>query len=235
MLYTFYGTDTMLAREKVRNLVNSLLTKKPDALHMRITENEWTESTLAETIGSQGLFSDKLIIQLDNLLSTPARETIIESVEDIKTSDNIFIILEGEIDAKNKKVLETYSEKMQEFISSQIEEKAPTLFALADAFGRRDKKFLWVEFQKAKLRETASEEIHGMLFWQLKSMLIASKTSSTESGLKPFVYTKSKQYSKNFTEHELAAVSDKLVSMYHDAHRGQVDFSSALEMFVLEV
>jgi len=235
MLYTFYGNDTKLVREKASTLIASLLAKKPEALHIRITESEWTNSTLTETIESQGLFSDKLIVQFDNLLGTAACESIIESISNIQNSQNIFVFVESALDAKSKKILEKYSEKIQEHLSSESEEKAPTLFALADAFGRRDKKMLWVEFQKAVLRGTASEEIHGMIFWQLKSMCIASKTNSVESGLKPFVYTKSKQYSKNFTEQELSAVSGKLVSMYHDAHRGLVDFKSALEIFVLEI
>ncbi len=235
MIYVFHGTDALKLRSKVRDLVSSLLKKKPDALHMRVTESEWNETILPETIGSQGLFSEKFIVQLDNLLDTDAKEAIVESLADIKSSQNIFVLVENEIDAKTLKQLEKYAEKVQEFASAVVEEKEPTLFALADAFGRRDKKMLWVEYQKAREREVASEEIHGMLFWQLKSMLIAGRTNATESGLKPFVYNKSKQFSKNFKPEELQKISGQLVSMYHDAHRGLVDFGNALEVFTLSV
>lgn len=235
MIYVFYGTDSILARQKMRSLVDSLLKKKPDAAYTRITEELWHDSILLENIGSQGLFSDKTIVLLDTLLDTDAHEEIMKSLEEIASSDNIFILLERALDQKVLTKLEKHAEKIQEYSLAEKPKEETTLFGLADAFGRRDKKNLWLEFQKADKKGAQNEEIHGIIFWQLRCIMLASKTDATTSGLKPFVFNKAKQFSKNFDQTELASVSGRLVSMYHDAHRGLVDFNNALEQFVLEI
>ncbi len=110
------------------------------------------------------------------------------------------------------------------------------MFSLTDALGRRDKKQLFVLYQKAKMNKSAAEEIHGILFWQIKAMLqAAAAKNAQDSGLNPYVYQKSLASLKNFSEQELKAISSRLVSIYHEARRGMVDFDVALEKFILEV
>jgi len=110
------------------------------------------------------------------------------------------------------------------------------IFDLADAFGNRDRKRFWVLYQKAKIRNITDEEIHGIVNWQLKSMIIAKKSMNAEkANLKPFVYNKSLRFSKNFEQGDLRKLSAKLVSMYHNARRGLVDFDVEMEKFVLGI
>jgi hypothetical protein len=109
------------------------------------------------------------------------------------------------------------------------------MFAMADALGARDKKTLWILYRQAVEEGKASEEIHGILFWQAKSMVLAARTKfAGEAGLNPYVYTKSKRYAENFSEPELTALLDRLVSVYHDSHRGMHEFETALERLILE-
>jgi hypothetical protein len=101
---------------------------------------------------------------------------------------------------------------------------------------RRDKKQLWVLYTKAKMREIAAEEIHGILFWQAKAMILAAQTrSAKEAGLNPYVYDKSKASLHKYSLEEMKLISTKLVSIYHNARRGLGDFDGALEKFILEV
>ena len=110
------------------------------------------------------------------------------------------------------------------------------MFAMTDALGARNQKRLWTLYQQALRHGVVNEELHGILFWQVKSMLLAALSKDVkESGLNPFVYGKAKNYAKNFTLSELKKISSQLVTMYHQAHRGEVDFDIALEKFFLTI
>src|SRR3989344_8757951 len=63
------------------------------------------------------------------------------------------------------------------------------IFALTDAFGARNKKDAWIIYQKALLAGLSAEEIFFKIIWQVKSMLIASRTKSVEeTDMKAFPY-----------------------------------------------
>ena len=115
-------------------------------------------------------------------------------------------------------------------------------FEFTDALGARDKKGLWQLYQDALKEEVPSEEVHGILFWQIKALLSALKCRDAgEAGLNPFVYNKAKTYAKNYgknveeADKKLKEMSTKLFEMYHEAHRGKTDFAIALEKFILEI
>ena len=238
MLYFLYGTDTDQARAKARELLASLQKKKPDARVFRLEPEKWSEVYLEELIGGQGLFEQKLLIFADRLFENEeAKEAIEKNLEEIGKSENICIFLEQKVLKPLLLAITEVAEKVQAFASTERKEKPEfNIFSLTDAFGKRDKKKLWVLYQKALQTDAVPEEIHGILFWQLKSMLLASgaKTAS-EAGVAPFVFTKAKSFLKNYSVPELQQLSSKLVRLYHDAHRGIHDFPIALERFVLTV
>jgi DNA polymerase III delta subunit len=241
MIYLLYGSDTHKSREKLHDLIGGLIKKRPDASHLRMSDEDFDEARLEENIGGMGLFASRTIVEMDNIFRRKeAKEIIIDRLKDIAASENIFVFLEGELTAGDVKKFEKYSEKVQEFTdtthTAAIERKDFNIFSLTDAFGKRDKKQLWVLYTKAKRKNIADEEIHGILFWQLKAMLQAeSAKSAKEAGLNPFVFQKSQSFLKNFKSEELPSISSRLVSLYHDARRGIHDFDVALEKFILEV
>jgi hypothetical protein len=109
-------------------------------------------------------------------------------------------------------------------------------FLLTDALGRKDKKNLWVLYQKALEAQTPVEEIHGILFWQMKSLALAENSNSpTEAGMKAYPYQKAKEFVKKFEAQEIRDLRKKLVYLYHDAHRGEFDLAEGLERFILEL
>jgi DNA polymerase III delta subunit len=241
MIYLLYGSDTTKSREKLHELVGSLLKKKPDASYVRLTDETFEEASLDEHIGGMGLFSQKTIVELDNVFrNKEAKPVVIDRLKDIAESDNIFVVLEGELTAGDVKKFEKYAEKVQEFTEPHSAEasrgKDFNIFSLTDVFGKRDRKQLWVLYTKAKRKNISAEEIHGILFWQVKAMFQAQSASSAkEASLNPFVYQKSQGFLRNFKAEELKTISSKLVSMYHDARRGIRDFDLALEKFILEM
>jgi DNA polymerase III delta subunit len=241
MLYLLYGTNPEKSRAKLHELVESLLKKKPDASHLRITDENFSEANLEELISSPGLFASKTIVEVDNAFrNKEAKPVILEKLKDIKESENIFVMLEGELLKLDVKKFEKYAEKVQEFGTKGEEDvkerKDFNIFSLTDALGRKDKKQLWVLYTKAKRKNIADEEIHGILFWQIKAIFLAARMkSASEAGLNPFVFQKSQGFLKNYSKHEVHEVSSKLVSIYHDARRGIHDMGSALEKFILEM
>lgn len=240
MIYFFYGTDKDKARKKARELADVLLKKKPDASFFQMDDENFSLAKLEEFIGGQGLFENKYIVFLNSVLQNKeAREVVLEKLREAAESPNIFIFLEGKMDKATMSKIEKKVEKTQEFkaveIESTVKEKF-NIFSLADIFGRRDKKNLWVLYQQAIFQNAAPEEVSGILFWQLKSMIVASKSKSAkEAGLNPYVFQKSKSLAQNYSGEEMEKLSSALVSVYHDSRRGIHDFDIALERFILGI
>lgn len=138
MLYTFYGTDTDKIRLRSKALVQALQEKRPDASFFRLHHENYEHGKLTELLGSIGLFSNKYIVSVDNILTgvserkfedkSPA-EMILEQLPQLKTSPHIWIIVEDslfglssgkELGVKQskeieeiKKVLEKHSDKIE--------------------------------------------------------------------------------------------------------------------------
>lgn len=151
MLYIFHGNDREKIQTKAQELVASLLAKKPDASVFTVT----SENSLHEYIESQGLFAQKFIVIGDNILAE-----FVDDIERIKESPNIFIFKEEKIDKKIK------ADKIQEFNTLEKKDEY-NIFGIANAVG--DKKKLWLSYIDAKKRGIADEQIHGILFWKLKT------------------------------------------------------------------
>lgn len=247
MIYFYYGTDTDSARKKANVTIDSLFLKKPDATLIKIGEEDISAERIGELASGQALFSSKYIVFFYKTFENKEnKEIILKNIKEIGTSENIFIFAEGKMDKTGLAKIEKAAEKAQEFVKVEkpltkkqklaaIGEKVD-FFEFTDALGRRDKKGLWVLYQDALAEQVPAEEVHGMFFWQAKSMLLAKKyASANEAGMKPFPFQKAREYARNYKDGELEAMLEKLVEMYHEAHRGNVDFHVALEKFILEL
>ena len=238
MLYLFYGEDGDKSRAKVQKLTESLLKKKPDAELFRLEDDTLTAAALEQCTESQGLFAKKFIVVLDHTFSnSDSKDEVLGSIQAIAESPNIFILLEGKIDKRTLTKLEKHAEKSQ--VADETKKKgakrdAFNVFTLTDALGRRDRNKLWALYQTALGEGKVPEELHGLLFWQVKSMLLAaSHRTAAAAGLKPFVYTKAKRFTENYSGKELQALSNGMVRTYHEARRGEYDLATGLERLIL--
>ncbi len=238
MIHFFYGENTAKVREKFHEFLDGFFAKNPDGPLFEINTESWNEEKFGELLASRGLFGGGSVVVLDSLLqNVDAEGTILEKLKEMKESPNFFVIVEGKLTKVIAERIAKKSETAQEFAAEKTAKKVEfDRFALSDALGRRSKKDTWVLLQKALDAGGVAEEIHGMLFWQVKSMILAvSSKTAGEAGLNPFVFRKSLSFSKNFTEEELKGLSSRLVSIYHEAHRGGDELSIALEKFVLSI
>lgn len=238
MFYFIHGNNRDEARKKANELVSLMHTKRPNAEVFKFSFEDFTLAKLSELVGEQGLFDKKHITLIDGVFeSEEIEEGVLKKLDEIKSSENAFVILEGKTNKEVLKKIEKRAEKIFEYIDEKIKKKEDfKVFAMADAFGRRDKKELWMLFLESQKRGIAIEEVHGIIFWQLKSMLLAGQSKdATDAGLNPFVFSKAKGFIKNYSKDELEKISSELVAMYHEAHRGQKDFKIAFEQFILSL
>ena len=218
MIYLLHGTDTKRSRKKLHTLLDSMFTKKPDASFVRVEQENFDESRISEFVGSQVLFTNKYIIFFDNLfIDKNAKQVLLKNLKEVSESQNIFIFLEEKLNKTELNKFEKYAEKIQFFqLGNPVSKSKFDIFSLANALSRRDKKNLWVLYQKAKMQNIADEQIHGILFWKIKDTILASRKSL---------------YSKE----ELKKLSNSLVSIYHDTRRGIHELDNALERFILGI
>ncbi len=245
MLYFYFGTNTDLARKKAKATIDSLLAKKPDATLIKVDDEILSESRIDELSHSQALFSNKYIVFFYKVFNNKEnKELVLKKIKDIGKSENIFIFVEGKMDKASLTKIEKVAEKTEEFVEKEktltkkealnLKGEKIDFFEFANTLGKRDKKNLWILFQDALREQVPAEEIHGIFFWQVKSMILAKKCKNAEEArMSPFPYQKAREFSKNYKDGELEKISSNLISMYHEAHRGNVDFFVALEKFIL--
>ena len=110
------------------------------------------------------------------------------------------------------------------------------IFSLTDAIGARNKREAWMLYRKALASGMVPEEVFFKLVWQVKTMLIASRTRSAEEAeMKTFPYNKAKGFLRNFKASELEKLSEALVKSYHELRRGYKDAETVVEKALLSL
>lgn len=236
MLYLIYGSDRDSARTKKDELLSVLHGKRPDAEIFTFDSDTFTSGSLESLYSSQGLFEQKHVVVLDGVLSEKdSRESILAVLTHLSGSSSIFLFLEGALDIKTVALIEKYATKTYSYGEKKKAEWENTInFLITDAYGAKDRKNAWVLFRKAMRAGSSAEEIHGTLFWQVKTILLAKKTKSAEeAGLKPFPYGKAVRFAKNFKEEELEEILSRLVDMYHGIRMEGGELEAEMEKFLL--
>jgi DNA polymerase III delta subunit len=237
MYYFLHGKNNKEARKKLKSLVETLHVKRPEAEIFRIHDENWTDAQFDELLVAQGLFDQKYIIVLDTLFDDARiKERILDRAKDMKESDNVFLVLENDVDKKTLEKISKYAEKVQEFEGVEKKVERFNTFALADAFGKRDKKNIWVGYLRAIDAGISPEEISGVLFWQIKNILIVKKTKDAkESKLSPFVDSKARGFARNFTLDEISGFARSIVEATQMVRQGEGEMEVLLERVVLGV
>jgi DNA polymerase III delta subunit len=230
MIYVFSGNDSVKKLKARDEVINNF----KDREVLTISENIFSEDQLQGMFAGGDIFSNKYIVLLDSLLESKNSSFLLSSLEKMKSSENVFLFLENDL---SKSVREILKKNVKVFEVFDVEEKKTekfNIFSITDAFGQRDKKNTWVLMQKALKSGVSVEEILNILIWQSKNLLNACNSLSVnDSGLAPFVYNKSKTYTKNFKKNELENFAKELLVIFHEGHLG-LDTETALEKFILK-
>ena len=183
---------------------------------LRITDAHSRADVLSALQGP-GMFSEARVVVFDSILSgenEDARVVFLDALKHMRDSKETFFILEGALDAATRKQVEKYAEKSEKFDALK-KEKDNSIFALADALQKGDKKALWVGLMQQYAKNAAPEAVHGLLFWGAKTMLLRARDAS----------------GRNRAKRLLA----QLATLPHEARRKGFELEYALERFVLSL
>ena len=226
MLWIFEGTHPPLVDKARKQIISQ---HKPDEIKQYVWFSESSDE-IVHHAEAQGLFSEKSLI----IFGSKNPSEFLDLVETLHQSENLFIAqLEKKLLAPERKKIKDIpcifciSEKKKEFFNT---------FSLSDALVHRNKKDLWVLYQKATQHKIVPEEIVHVLLWQCKNMLLLVSSKQAVTGLKPFVESKARLGTKNFTETEIRTMTRSLTDMYQKSrHLTGFNFGVALERFILSL
>jgi len=236
MIYLFHGDNWDSKQKKIESFLENLRIEHVFGSETYMDVDSFSEKELSGLIDSKTLFDGISLVTLRNIFQEEDyTTTMVTYLPTLSLSPNIFLINEGTL---KKDILKKISQHSKEIFSFEEEklrkEKDGTMFALADACGERNKKKLWILYQKFLTQGVDSNQILGILFWQIKTMLMARDTSGPVSGINPYVLKKVRGYNKNYTEKELQELSKKII-LLHGMSREGVNLEIGLEKLILSL
>lgn len=227
MLAIHFGTDTAAIREAAFKAVAATGVDAPDI----ISGEGYETGQLADTVGGASLFGSPRVVVIDTPTDDMATE-LTPLLETMAAGTDTFIIIEGALLAAAKKRYGTYTSNLYEYTAMKAERF--NTFALADSLAARNKKQLWLLLQQALQAGVSSEEVIGVLWWQLKSLRLAALTANaSEAGIKDYPYGKAKRALVLIPLADAERLSHQLLDLYHQGHSGETDITLALEQWML--
>jgi len=241
MLYFICGEDSGKSLAYFNSTVANLRTKRPEASCFAFNSENFDKSLLEEMVFGQTMFADKYLVSWNDLFGNQeAKDFFFENLKDLSDSKNLFIFREVKVEEEEMETIKKVAFNTRIFKSGVAPKDTSffELFKITDAFGKRDKKLAWISLQKCLLLGFSYEEIFWKLVWQLKNMILAKKAENggfpvDKLGIKPTVWAKSQSFARNFTEKELVGNYEKLLDIYYLSRRGELDFETSLERFLL--
>lgn len=235
MLLTYFGTDIIKARSESKKMIDSLLARDSDAQYFRITDENAEEFNSTSITASQGLFKQAYIVLLDNLFSDKERrEDFLKELNAFVESPHVFMVLEETLTPILKRELKKVSKKFIEHGVGGGQKKFGADFAFTDSFMAKDKKAMWVQLQKQLQNGKRVEELHGTLFWVVKSLILAqSSMNADEAGMKEYPFKKAKVAAQKFKEEELRQRVLDLQQMPQKAYEQNIKLEVLLERWIL--
>ncbi len=206
MIYILSGNDN-----KKKNVYLKKLCKTDTTIIL--SQAETSKEKIFEYAGSFSLFGGSPIIVVENLIKEKVINLSDEELSTLKDSKTTFVFFEEKVLASDLKKFKKYV-AVEDFTTSVIKQiPKMNVFGVADAYARRDKIGTWVLYREAVSQGVTPEEISGIIFWKIKTMLLSG--------------------TKFFSPSELKKRSSELVTLYHRSHKGECDFTIGLEQFIL--
>lgn len=207
MIYILVGNDTNKKNIYLKKLFGI-------SIPVKLSSSEVSRKIINEYASSQSLFGDISIVSIENALSKGEISLSKDDLTKLSDSKNIFVFNEDKLLASEEKKYIKYAARIEHFTEKKVNvPPSVNTFAIADSFAQHDKIGTWILYNKAIESGIAPEAVSGILFWKIKTMILNG--------------------TKTFTIDNLKKQSSEIVSIYHKAHRGEIDLSIGLEQFIL--
>ena len=209
MLYLLSGTSSD------RKAYIAKLAKKHTATPQHIHDNDLSDELALTDLAhvQTGLFGDVEIYVIHDLVRDLDLKNLLPGFAE---SDHVIIFSEDTVTKPITKAFEKVNATIEDF-GKEVKAKTESfnMFSLTDALGARDRKQLWLLFREA-IENGSPEEIHGILFWQLKNLALVQSSNGQVPGMNPFVYRKTSGFAKNFSPDEIKNIARSLDNMFHN-------------------
>ena len=213
MIYLFAGDDF---KKRILNYEKFISSLGSDMEIYSIGKNDFDKMQVESLYSGAGLFFTKSLIIFTNIFEREdIQDFILEKLELMGQSKNIFVFVEGKL---NKPILDAFRKARAElniFEAPKEKQQKFNNFLLVDAFSMKDKLHLWIYFRQAMEAGASMEELIGILFWKAKDMI-------------------SKKDFRKFSEDELKNFAGKLSYLLPEARKKGIDDETAFEQFLLE-
>jgi hypothetical protein len=212
MIYLFYGSSLETKKKKSQKVLSSLDSNQI----LQMNDLDFSPEIIGNMIYGDSLFDPKEAIVFSGILENKdALDFILSKLDKMNESPKIFIFLEQKL---LKEVIEKFKKagaEIEEFKVAISKADKANPFTITYPIGSRDKKNIWISFQKVIQNEAEPEALAGIFFWKIKSMILEKDT-------------------RKYSERELIELSSKIISIYHEGHRGVGDIETGLERLILE-
>ncbi|MGM0629159.1 MAG: hypothetical protein ACQESA_01920 [Patescibacteria group bacterium] len=237
MIIYLYGNAFEKRRRKLKKLLSDLKKKRPESEVFSVNEETFGADHMDGLLYSRGLFEEKHIIVLTGVFrDEDAKKYILKKLPDMESSGHVFFLVEDFLThSQHKKILDNsyFSEGFQQEV---LKEDTFNIFVLTDAIGERKSPIAWKIYNTAIFKGKSPEEIHGIIFWIIKSMQ-AAKASKTakEAGMKPYPFSKAQKFSGNYSSKELMKISESLIEALEKERKGKTPLRFSLESVLLSL
>lgn len=237
MLTILVGTDTEARAKRLAALLAPL--RKNGTEVQTYSDVTFEHDAMRAVALGISLFGGTLAVVISGLGDVPEKRDQLERlIPELVASPHHFIVSESALLAAFTKKVEAKGGMVEEFKKEAKGKKAEVFnaFQLTDAFSDRKRSLAWPLYRKAIDLGVEPRELHGKIFWAVKTMLLAKNAkTAAESGLNPFVYQKAKRGAANFAPGELERILEELAVLFHEALVSGIDLESGLEAFILRV
>lgn len=185
----------------------------------QLVAKDLTLKTVAEILGQDSLFSDRLLILIEGW----PKADLLKTIEVYGQNQDIIIWVDRKVDhpkikAKVLEFKDSAGNNSFKFIDSFLAKKAPASL--------RELEALWVE-------KIPTELLVGMITRQLR-LLIQVKDRDA-NGVNPYVYQKLQLIEKTWTREEILTTLEALLELDHQIKTGRIEARRGLLNFLTQI
>lgn len=200
-------------------------------------------SAILEHVEQQSLFGAKpILIVTDFSVDSESALFWEENIEKIQHGIGIVVAVFETLDKSFAKKLQALNVAIRETKSQAMPSKPKPntrVFALTDAFLKKDKKATWQIFRELIDRGTEPREIANTLFWSIKTLALVAdaviRNQSSVPGIHPFVFSKTKTVLSLWVVEDIKHALHTLVVRYHEGQFSGGEFDQILEQYFIEM